>query len=176
MVRILVFCMVLRFAQCFWVESVFSLAALESKLVAYVQDSNASDVPFDASSIPKISKEQARRESARMWIVSVWIFPLTFALGPSALETAHTIPVPKVPTSALPAPSAAEVRSAYSKQLTAVPELESYGSVFNSSPKPAQLTESETEYTVSCVKHVFEEHIVFQVIASFLACSSRLNY
>jgi len=130
----------------FWLESVFSLAALESKLVAYVQDSNASNVPFDASSIPKISKEQARQESAR----------------PSALETAHTIPTPKAPTSTAPAPSAAEVKSAYSKQLAAVPEFESYGPVINSSPKPAQLTESETEYTVSCVKHVFKEHIVFQ--------------
>ncbi|KAF8312185.1 coatomer subunit gamma [Cantharellus anzutake] len=127
-------------------ESVFSLAALESKLAAYILDANASDVPFDTSSIPKVSKEQARQESAR----------------PSALETAHTIPAPKAPTSTAPAPSIAEAKSAYAKQLAAVPEFESYGSVINSSWKPTQLTESETEYTVSCVKHVYKEHIVFQ--------------
>jgi hypothetical protein len=34
--------------------------------------------------------------------------------------------------------------------------------VLNSSAKPAQLTESETEYQVSCVKHIFAEHVVFQ--------------
>jgi len=42
-----------------------------------------------------------------------------------------------------------------------VPELASYGAILNSS-KPVQLTENETEYQVSCVKHVFREHVVFQ--------------
>jgi len=49
--------------------------------------------------------------------------------------------------------------------LAQVPELASYGAIINSS-KPAQLTENETEYQVSCVKHIFREHIVFQVCAS----------
>ncbi|KAF9512742.1 hypothetical protein BS47DRAFT_1376887 [Hydnum rufescens UP504] len=115
-------------------ESVFSLAALESKLVAYVKDADASNQPFDTTSLPKISREQARQESAR----------------PSALETIHTL---------VPQKSA---QSAYAKQLQAVPELASYGPVLNSSAKPIPLTESETEYVVSCVKHIFKEHIVFQ--------------
>ena len=46
-----------------------------------------------------------------------------------------------------------------------MPELASYGAAINSS-KPVQLTENETEYQVSCVKHVFPEHIVFQVSVS----------
>ena len=54
------------FCSLFGVESVFSLAALELKLVAYIQDLDVSDVPFDASSIPKISKEQVRQESTCM--------------------------------------------------------------------------------------------------------------
>jgi coatomer subunit gamma len=66
-------------------------------------------------------------------------------------------------TAAAPAPTAAEAQSAYAKQLQAVPELASYGPVLNSSAKPIPLTESETEYVVSCVKHIFKEHIVFQV-------------
>lgn len=57
----------------------------------------------------------------------------------------------------------AETQSAYQQQLAEVPELSSYGPVLNSSAKPAQLTENETEYQVSCVKHIFKEHIVFQV-------------
>ena len=44
-----------------------------------------------------------------------------------------------------------------------VPELASYGPVLNSSIKPTPLTESETEYQVSVVKHIFKEHVVFQV-------------
>ena len=35
-------------------ESVYSLAALETRLVAYVKDSEASHETFDASSVPKI--------------------------------------------------------------------------------------------------------------------------
>jgi coatomer protein complex subunit gamma len=46
-------------------ESVLSLAALESKLVAYVADPAAAAQPFDILSIPKISRAQAAKESAR---------------------------------------------------------------------------------------------------------------
>lgn len=46
-------------------ESVFSLAALETKLVAYVKDPEAAEKPFDASSVPKISRAQAAQDAAR---------------------------------------------------------------------------------------------------------------
>jgi coatomer subunit gamma len=49
--------------------------------------------------------------------------------------------------------------------LAQVPELATYGAILNSS-KPVPLTENETEYQVSCVKHIFREHIVFQVCLS----------
>lgn len=65
-------------------------------------------------------------------------------------------------TAAAVQPSAAEAQSMYAKQLAEVPELASYGSVLKSSAKPVELTESETEYVVTCVKHIFVEHIVFQ--------------
>ena len=66
----------------------------------------------------------------------------------------ETIPTPQL--------SVVETQSAYILQLKEVPELATYGEVLGSS-KPVQLTESETEYQVTCVKHTFEEHIVFQV-------------
>jgi len=50
----------------------------------------------------------------------------------------------------------------YAELLAQVPELSGLGVLFASS-KPVELTESETEYTVSCIKHVFPEHVVFQV-------------
>lgn len=43
----------------------------------------------------------------------------------------------------------------------AVPELAALGRVFRSTA-PAELTESETEYVVSCVKHVLEDHVILQ--------------
>lgn len=46
-------------------DSVFSLSALEAKLVSYVNDPEAAEKPFDASSIPKVSRQQAAQEAAR---------------------------------------------------------------------------------------------------------------
>lgn len=46
-------------------ESVFSLAALETKLVAYVKDPDATAAAFDSSSVPKISRAQAAQDAAR---------------------------------------------------------------------------------------------------------------
>jgi coatomer protein complex subunit gamma len=42
-----------------------------------------------------------------------------------------------------------------------IPELAAFGRVFRSCP-PIQLTESETEYVVHCIKHVLDEHIILQ--------------
>ena len=74
-----------------------------------------------------------------------------------------TIAVPTRTNATPPPPTAAETQSTYAQQLAEVTELANYGPVLNSSAKPAQLTETETEYQVTCVKHIFKEHIVFQV-------------
>jgi len=49
------------------------------------------------------------------------------------------------------------------EQLAALPKLANLGVLFKSSNIPIELTESETEYVVRCVKHTFPHHIVFQV-------------
>ena len=141
----------------------FSLAALEAKLVAYVKDPAAAAQPLDISSVPKISRAQAAQESARKLYLSVlFIVTLNLLVGPSALDTIGA-PIAKSASPAPQAPTAAETQSAYATQLADVPEFADYGSILNSTATPAQLTESETEYVVSCVKHIFKQHVVFQV-------------
>ena len=49
------------------------------------------------------------------------------------------------------------------EQLSAIPEFAKLGPLFKSSDKPVELTESETEYVVRCIKHTFLDYIVFQV-------------
>lgn len=49
--------------------------------------------------------------------------------------------------------------------ISSVPDFASYGSIFKSSPK-IDLTEDETEYKVSCLKHIFDEFIVFEFLCS----------
>jgi coatomer protein complex subunit gamma len=118
---------------------------------------------LDISSVPKISRAQAAQESARKFYLSVLVIVNSnLLLGPSALDTIGA-PIAKSVSPAPQAPTAAETQSAYAEQLADVPEFADYGSVLNSSATPAQLTESETEYQVTCVKHIFKEHIVFQV-------------
>jgi len=70
---------------------------------------------------------------------------------------------PKAAVEAAPAPSASEAQSAYASQLAEVPEFADYGKIHKSSTRPVELTESEMEYVVTAVKHIFDEHIVFQV-------------
>ncbi|KAI0281688.1 coatomer subunit gamma [Russula aff. rugulosa BPL654] len=125
-------------------DSVFSLSALEAKLVAYVRDADAASQPFDVSSVPKVSREQAAQEVAR----------------PSSLDNIGA-PVTRTATPVPLSQTTEQTQSSYVQQLAQVPELVSYGAILNSS-KPVPLTENETEYQVSCVKHVFRERIVFQ--------------
>lgn len=76
------------------------------------------------------------------------------------------MPAPKKSDSP-PPQTAEEKKSQYAQQLGEVPEFADYGVIFNSSAKVIQLTEAETEYQVSCIKHVFKEHVVFQVTLMF---------
>lgn len=130
--------------------STFSLDALETRLAAYVADTESSIAPFDFASVPKVSKEQAL-ESARR--------SRTDAIN-SVADASDASGIAGESNGS--APSATETQSAYAKQLSEVPELAEYGSVLKSSSKPVELTERETEYVVSCVKHIFAEHVVFQ--------------
>uniref|UniRef100_H3B7N0 Coatomer subunit gamma n=1 Tax=Latimeria chalumnae TaxID=7897 RepID=H3B7N0_LATCH len=50
----------------------------------------------------------------------------------------------------------------FQDQLAAIPEFRGLGPLFKSSD-PVQLTEAETEYVVRCVKHMFTDHMVFQL-------------
>jgi hypothetical protein len=50
----------------------------------------------------------------------------------------------------------------YGEKLHNVPELMAFGPLFRSS-EPVELTESETEYVVRCIKHSFPQHLVLQV-------------
>jgi coatomer subunit gamma len=107
-----------------------------------------------------------------LWISLSGFTPHRF-LGPSSLDTIGA-PVARTTTPA-PAPQTAEeTQSSFVQQLAQVPELASYGTIINTS-KPVQLTENETEYQVSCVKHIFREHIVFQVCVPRAPLSDTLG-
>lgn len=134
-------------------ESMFSLPTFEHQLVLYVtsEDKSAFDAPFDITKIPVVTREQADAEDRTKKLTA----------------TAPTLKAPKVgPTK--PSPSASEAAAAasalvqqYTQELSAVPEIAEFGAVLKSSAV-VELTEAETEYVVSLVKHIFKEHVVLQ--------------
>ncbi|KAG1675192.1 Coatomer subunit gamma-2 [Nymphon striatum] len=119
-----------------------SIIGLEKALYAYTMD--PSDIPFDMKSVPLATQPITAEDRA----------PTV------SLDTIISKPVEKV---------AASRQDIFSEQLSAIPEFADLGPLFKSS-LPVELTESETEYVVQCIKHVFPNHIVFQ-----FDCTNTLN-
>jgi len=134
-------------------DSMFSLPTFEHQLVMYVtsDDNSAFDTPFDISKIPVVTREQADAEDRTKKLTA----------------TAPTLKAPKVgPTK--PAASSAEAAATasaqaqrYAQELSAIEPVQEFGALLKSSPV-VELTEAETEYVVTLVKHIFKSHIVLQ--------------
>lgn len=81
----------------------------------------------------------------------------------AAVVTEEPKAVPEGMITTRPEPKVTVTREeTYAEKLQAVPELAVLGAPFHSS-EPVELTESETEYVVCCIKHTFQDHLVFQV-------------
>ncbi|KAJ0399805.1 hypothetical protein P43SY_002950 [Pythium insidiosum] len=72
-----------------------------------------------------------------------------------ATPESEELEIPSHSSSSVPTPQD------LAKELYNIPEFADLGPLFRSS-KPIELTEAETEYVVTCTKHVFAEHIVLQ--------------
>ncbi|CAZ81191.1 unnamed protein product [Tuber melanosporum] len=115
-------------------ESTFSLPIFEHQLVMYVTgDQSTFGTPFDISSIPIVTRAEADAEDRP-------------SAAPSASEAAT---------------SAAAAAQQHAQQLATVPELKPYGPLLKSS-REVELTEAETEYVVTAIKHIFKDHLVLQ--------------
>lgn len=131
----------------------FALPYFEHQLVMYVtsDDKSAFDAPFDISKIPVVTREQADAEDRTKKLT---------ASTPS-LKPPKVGPTKAAPSAAEAAASASAAAQKYAEELMQIRELREFGSVLKSSPL-VELTEAETEYVVSVVKHIFKEHIVLQ--------------
>lgn len=135
------------------VENSFALPYFEHQLVMYVtaDDKSTFDIPFDMETIPVVTKEQADAEDRTKKLTTVTPTIKAPKAGPTKAAQSGT------EASA----SASAAAQQYQQELLKIPEMKAYGSVLKSSPA-VELTETETEYVVSVVKHIFKEHIVLQ--------------
>ncbi|KAJ0340938.1 hypothetical protein COL922a_002882 [Colletotrichum nupharicola] len=134
-------------------DSMFSLPYFEHQLVMYVtsEDKSAFDTPFDISQIPVVTREQADAEDRTKKLTATAPSLKPPKVGPTKTST----------SGAEAAASATAAAQRYAQELMQIPEMKEFGSVLKSSPV-VELTESDMEYVVTVVKHIFKEHIVFQ--------------
>jgi coatomer protein complex subunit gamma len=107
--------------------------------------------PFDIAAIPVVTKEQADAEDRTKKLTTVT----------PTIKAPKAGPTKTAPTGAEAIASASAAAQKYQEELLKIPEMKQYGSVLKSSPV-VELTESETEYVVSVVKHIFKDHVVLQ--------------
>jgi coatomer protein complex subunit gamma len=133
-------------------DSMFSLPVLEHQLALYVSSDSRDtfESAFDISKIPTVSREQA--DAADLTKKTEGTTPTLKA--PSATKA-------PAKTGADAAASATADAQKYAEQLQKIPELAAHGAVLKSSA-PVELTEPETEYVVSAIKHIFKDHVVIQ--------------
>ena len=140
-------------------ESSYKLSSLEAQLQAYVSDPSAAKKVFDTSAVPKVSKEEAKQEALRARNEAV--SKVAMAAEPTKAGIRAGEPSTSAAGAAAMATSSSDP-SRYAKELEDIPEFKSFGPVLKSSNKPTELTERETEYVATAVKHIFAEHIVLQ--------------
>jgi coatomer protein complex subunit gamma len=137
----------------------FSLPILEHQLVMYVtaEGKDIFSTPFDLSKVPIVTREQADADERTKKLTS----------ATPTLKAPSTGPKPSAKTGAEAAAAASAAAHKYAEELQKIPELAAYGGVLKSSPV-VELTESETEYVVKAIKHIYKEHIVLQFVSSLL--------
>ncbi|ANZ75962.1 BA75_03083T0 [Komagataella pastoris] len=126
----------------------YSLPVLEQKLAQYVNgDEESFNVPFDGSNIPKISEDEARAYEYKEKLNSM----------EESIQKESKQPKEEVSEFA----KHNLLQQQYAQELSNIPELAAYGDLLRSS-HVVDLTEKETEFVVTCVKHIFAGHIVLQ--------------
>lgn len=107
---------------------------------------------FDMSAVPVVSHEQALAEERTKKLTSATPTLKAPSTGPKKAQINGT---------ADGAAAALANAQKHSQQLMQIPELKAHGVLLRSS-SPVELTESETEYVVSVIKHIYKEHLVLQ--------------
>lgn len=130
----------------------YSLPQLEHQLALYVSGDKAQFLtPFDISTVARITEEQARAEA--------------YEIRSKSTNTEVSIKSDK-PEENISSVSEQQIKrdnalKEYANTLATFPEFQTYGPLLKSSG-PIELTESETEYVVTAVKHFFKDNLVIQ--------------
>ncbi|KAF2350702.1 Clathrin/coatomer adaptor adaptin-like N-terminal [Trinorchestia longiramus] len=141
-------------ARCILNPPMYSLSSLERALLSYLSSDTSKS--FDASCVPTApppASAASLTSSAASSITAAISGGADVAATPAQRQEERTI----------------STHDKYAERLAAIPAFSGLGPLFKSS-QPVELTESETEYVVRCIKHTFLGHIVLQ-----FDCTNTLN-
>jgi len=113
-----------------------SPAELELSLQVYLETNDKSESFNPKKHLVQIKKEEVQEEQPKGGLASVVTSRATKEAGGPAVNP-------------------------YLELLNSVPEIAALGPLFKSC-SPVEVTETECEYVVSCIKHIYNEHLVFQ--------------
>jgi coatomer protein complex subunit gamma len=167
-------------------NSTFAFETLEKQLVSYQSDKAQLIKPFDLKTAPIVTKAQEEAERKREYQtrdchnendapkgtlakleLRSTVTHLAQASGmlpskPSTGGSGNASPTTASHLSA-GAGAAEPLKTNYASLLESMPQFTTFGPLLRSS-KPVELTEVDVaEYVVSCVKHIFAQHVVLQV-------------
>ncbi|EIE85792.1 hypothetical protein RO3G_10502 [Rhizopus delemar RA 99-880] len=143
--------------QCGFDGSSWALPILERELIQYI-GSKTNEKAFDLSTIPITSKAVRANPSNEQRQPTDSIIPLQTDNVYNKMNNLNARQN-----------SLLDQKAIYTEALSSVPEITTFGALLKSS-KRVHVTETETEYVVYCVKHLFAKHIVFQ-----FDCLNTLN-
>jgi coatomer protein complex subunit gamma len=106
---------------------------------------------FDLTKVPVVSRDQADAEERNKKLTAATPTLKAPTSGPKQVK----------PSAEQSAAAASAAQQKFAEELQRIPEIAAYGNLLKSSA-PVELTESETEYVVSVIKHIFKEAIVLQ--------------
>ena len=144
-------------------KQTYDLASLESKLAQYMAAKQESfKAPFDSSSIQRYSEDE--RKAIELKKKQEQLFSTVPSSGRS--KPASTNQEAENRNGSYAGPSSGETdqdlqATKYSEELDAIEEFKAFGAVINTS-KEIQLTETEAEFVVTGVKHLFKNNVVLQ--------------
>ncbi|ANB11679.1 Sec21p [Sugiyamaella lignohabitans] len=145
----------------------YSLPQLEHVLATYVSGGKEQfATPLDISSVPRLTEEQVRAQTLKNLKAQEEEQVKSKSSREGAAANAGSNAKGASGANGAGKNESADLQKSidnakYAQELQAIPEFQSYGPIFKSSSK-IPLTESETEYVVTAVKHMFKEHLVIQ--------------
>ncbi|KAG0682206.1 coatomer subunit gamma [Pichia californica] len=141
----------------------YSLPILEQELTKYVKNPDKASFKssFNIDSIPKMSEEEYMAVQYKEKLIGAINDDITDSKSDNKGTDSSSNEDVKELDNISDITKYTLLQQQYQNELSALPEIGEYGALLHSSAS-VELTEKETEFVVSAIKHVFEKHIVIE--------------